>query len=111
MNQRQGAVLSTIIPLFTVAILLLAPVLAHADVVAGTKGRDALSDTRRADVIRAKTGRDDIYMMRNSDRRKDRVLCGAGFDRVWVNLGPDMRGRVDPRDAFGGCERIRPYSP
>ena len=111
MSQRRRAVMRTLIRPFIVAILLLTPGIAHADVIAGTQGRDALSDTRGADVIRAKAGRDDIYMMRNSDRRKDRILCGAGFDRVWVNLGPDRAGRVDPRDVFRGCERIRPYSP
>lgn len=92
-------------------LLLLIPGLAHAAVVVGTSGPDALSDTRRADVIRAKAGRDHIYMMHNRDGRSDRVYCGLGFDRVWVNLGPDMKGRVDRRDSFSRCERIRPYSP
>lgn len=84
---------------------------AEADRVVGTRGRDALSDTRRADVIRAKGGRDDIFMMHNRDRRRDRVFCGRGRDRVWVNFGPDRRGRVERRDRFRGCERIRAYSP
>jgi hypothetical protein len=87
------------------------PAVAHGDRVVGTNGRNALSDTRRADVIRAKGGRDDIFMMHNRDRRRDRVNCGRGFDRVWVNFGPDRRGRVERRDVFRQCERIRAYSP
>jgi hypothetical protein len=99
-----------LVKLLTVGMLLL-PGVAHADVLSGTRGPDALSDTRSKDVIRAKAGRDNIYMMHNRDRRTDRVFCGRGFDRVWVNLGPDMKGRVDRRDVFRGCERVRPYSP
>jgi hypothetical protein len=87
------------------------PVTAEADLVRGTRGPNVLSDTRRGDVIRAKAGADDIYLMHNRDRRRDRVRCGRGFDQVFVNYGPDMRGRPEPRDTFGGCEQIRAYSP
>lgn len=100
------------IPVAAMLALTIVPVATvHADRVIGTRHGDALSDTRRADVIRAKAGRDNIFMMHNGDRRRDRVFCGRGFDRVWVNFGPDMRGRRDPRDIFRGCERIRAYSP
>ena len=87
------------------------PVTAQADVVRGTRGADVLSDTGRADVIRAKSGADDIYVMSNRDRRRDRVLCGRGFDQVFVNYGRDMRGHPERRDSFRGCEQIRAYSP
>jgi hypothetical protein len=101
-----------LIAVTTVVALTITPaVTVHADTVIGTRHRDGLSDTGRADVIRAKAGRDNIFMMHNHDRRRDRVYCGRGFDRVWVNFGPDMRGRVDRRDVFRGCERIRAYSP
>jgi hypothetical protein len=86
------------------------PATAQAALVRGTPGPDVLSDTGRGDVIRAKAGADDIYMMRNRDRRRDPVLCGSGFDQVFVNYGPDMRGRPDRRDSFRSCEQIRAYS-
>lgn len=87
------------------------PLTAQADLVRGNRGPNVLSDTRRGDVIRARAGADDIYMMHNRDRRRDRVLCGRGFDQVFVNYGPDMRGRPERRDTFRGCEQIRAYSP
>ncbi len=87
------------------------PGIAHADLVRGTRGPNVLSDTRRGDVIRAKAGADDIYMMHNRDHRRDLVRCGRGFDQVFVNYGPDMRGRPDPRDTFRSCEQVRAYSP
>lgn len=109
-NNRQRLAKSLTLVVATLALTCM-PAVAHGDRVVGNNGPNALSDTRRADVIRAKGGRDDIFMMHNRDRRRDQVNCGRGFDRVWVNFGRDRRGRVERRDVFRRCERIRAYSP
>jgi hypothetical protein len=63
------------------------------DRIDGGSGADFIDGGHDRDLIRAGPGRDAIF---SSDRWRDRVLCGAGRDRV----------TADRRDRLRGCELV-----
>jgi hypothetical protein len=64
---------------------------------------DLVNRPRRQDHVRARGGRDYVFMQRNGLR--DVIRCGAGKDLVHYL---DARER---RDVYIGCERVVLYSP
>jgi Ca2+-binding RTX toxin-like protein len=64
------------------------------DDLGGGRGDDVLVGGAGRDLLAAGAGRD---LIRARDGRRDRIRCGAGFDRV----------RADRRDRVAGdCERV-----
>jgi len=66
---------------------------AGRDTITGGQSGDNITGGRGKDLIRAGAGRDTI---RAIDGTRDRIFCGAGFDKV----------KVDSIDKLKGCERL-----
>ena len=66
------------------------------DRLIGGRGWDLLVPGSGADVVKALAGSDQIDM--DPDRRRDRIYCGGGRDRV---------GKHDNRDRLSSCEHAK----
>lgn len=65
------------------------------DRLIGGAGGDLLDPGRGVDTVKARGGPDGVMI--SPDRRRDRIYCGAGADRV---------GKPDDRDRLVSCERV-----
>jgi serralysin len=67
------------------------------DTIFGSSGANILYGDEGSDHLGAATGRDTIHAY--GDGRRDRINCGAGFDRAYVDRDDIILGET--------CERAR----
>jgi RTX calcium-binding nonapeptide repeat (4 copies) len=74
------------------------------DRIIGSSGFDLIAPGSGADVVEAGSGPDTTFI--RPDRRRDRIGCGPGHDRVRRFGLPHPGTAADPFDRLRSCERV-----